>query len=916
MEMTEEQYLAHYGILRRSGRYPWGSGGPEQNTGPRSFSEYVAQLKKSGMTEAEIAKAVGAGSSTDLRAALSIAKNEQRASDISQAQRLKDKGLSYTAIAERMYGSKSKESTVRAMLAPGVKDRVDILEATSNMLKDHVEANGPVDIGAGVENWIGVSQTKLKTAVARLKEEGYNVWYKQIPQPGKTGQFTTQTILAPPGMSYVDAIKNVSTIHKFSNDGGRTYLGITKPMPIDSNRVAINYSKKNAKGEEIGGGLEDGVIYVRPGVPDCSLGRAHYAQVRIQVDDTHYIKGMAVYKEDLPPGVDLVFNTNKTDTGNKLDALKPLKSDPDNPFGSSVKPSVIEKINGVDVSKSVMNKVNEEGEWGTWSDNLSSQFLSKQAPLLAKTQLDLTYEQRKNTLDEIMSLTNPTVKQHLLMKFADETDSAAVHLKAAKMPRQSNRVILPMNSLKENEVYAPSFRNGERVVLVRHPHGGPFEIPELVVNNNHPPAKRLLGDAEDAIAIHSKMAEKLSGADFDGDTVLVIPNNSGRVNAKPSLEGLKNFDAKRTYPPYDGMKTMDGGTYNAKTDTVEYAPGKGPSSKTKQVQMGDISNLITDMTIKGASADELAAAVRHSMVVIDAEKHNLNYRESAKANGIRALKQKYQSEPGKTGLGAATLISRAGSDTRIPERAMGPRIDPETGKKIYRPTGKTWVDSKGNTHVRTETVERLSITDNAFDLSSKPGTKMETIYATHSNRLKDMANTARKEAIRTKPIPRSPSSVKHYEAEVKSLEAKLDIALRNRPLERHALALTQATVAAKKAANPDMDKTELKKIERQALVESRIRTGADKKAKRVVIEPREWEAIQHGAISHTRLKSILDNTDLDQIKELATPKSTVLMTTTKRNAAIALLGSGYTQQEVADHLGVSLSTLKRSLGGE
>ena len=913
MEITEEQYLAHYGILRRSGRYPWGSGGPEHNTGSRSFLEYVQTLERSGMSSVEIARALGT-STTKLRAAKSIAKNEQRASDIGQAQRLKDKGLSYTAIAERMYGSRSKESTVRAMLAPGVKDRVDVLQATSNMLKDHIDKHGPVDIGAGQENWLGISGTKLSTAVAHLEEQGYKVYYKKIPQLGNPGKYTHQKILAPPGMSYVDSIKNVSQIAEIaphSPDGGRSYLGITTPMPLSSSRVGVRY-------REDGGAEHDGVIYVRPGVPDVSLGKARYAQVRIQVDDTHFIKGMALYKDDLPKGVDVVFNTNKSNTGNKMDALKKLKDDPDNRFGSTVKPSVVEKdAHGHDVAKTVMNKVYEEGEWDTWSRSLSSQFLSKQSPQLAQSQLSLTHELRQTSLDEIKGLTNPVVKQHLLMKFADETDSAAVHLKAAAMPRQSNHVILPMNYLKENEVYAPRFRNGETVVLIRHPHAGPFEIPLLVVNNNHPEGKRLLGDVQDAIAIHSKVAEKLSGADFDGDTVLVIPNREGKILSQPSLVGLKGFDPKASYPPFHGMKTIDGGTWNETTKAVEYPPGKKASGKLKQVEMGNISNLITDMTIQGAPSSELAQAVRHSMVVIDAEKHSLNYRESARINGIPQLKEKYQGRhPNGSLKGAATLISRAGSEARVPARKMNYRIDPETGKKITIDTNETYTNRSGKVVLRTEKSTKLAETHDAFSLTSDKGpTKMESIYAAHSNKLKAMANEARKEAVRTRAPSANPSAKKAYASEVDSLNAKLDIALKNRPLERHAQALANATVAAKKAANPAMDEAELKKLNAQALAEARIRTGANKKEKRVDISPEEWKAIQAGAISPSKLKQVLENTDLDRIRELATPRTPTLMTSIKRDRAEAMIRSGYTQQQVADQLGVSLSTLKKSLGG-
>ena len=56
---------------------------------------------------------------------------------------------------------------------------------------------------------------------------------------------------------------------------------------------------------------KDGVIEIRSGVDDLSLGDSHYAQVRILVDGNTYLKGMAVYSDDLPDGVDVMFNTNK-----------------------------------------------------------------------------------------------------------------------------------------------------------------------------------------------------------------------------------------------------------------------------------------------------------------------------------------------------------------------------------------------------------------------------------------------------------------------------------------------------------------------------------------------------------------------------------------------------------------------------
>lgn len=871
MIVEEENYLKHYGILRRSGRYPWGSGGNVEARS-RSFIDYIKEMLGFGMSEAEVATGVGM-TTTELRAARTIARNAIKQADIAMATRLKDKGWSNVAIGERMG---IPESSVRNLLKPGAKDKADNLTAISNMLKAQVDEKGLIDIGSGVEAQLGISKQKLDVAVAMLKEQGYIAHNGiKVEQLG-TGHMTEHKVLSPPGTTWGDVMRNrgdIRQIQEYSDDGGRTFLGIEPPTSISSKRVAVRYA-------EDGGTDADGVIYVRPGVDDISLGASRYAQVRIAVDDSHYLKGMAVYKNDLPDGVDLMFNTNKNSTGRKHDAMKPLKSDPDNPFGATIR-----RQHGV------MNVINEEGAWEAWSKTLSTQMLSKQSPQLAKSQLDITYGNKKSEYDEIMALTNPTVRKKLLESFADDADSSAVHLKAAALPRTSQHVILPMNSLKETEIYAPRYRNGERVTLIRHPHGGIFEIPELTVNNNHPPARKNLGDITDAVAINHKVAERLSGADFDGDHVLVIPNNSGKVKTAPALEGLKSFDPQRAYPGYEGMKPM--------------------TSRGTQRQMGDISNLITDMTIGGANDAEIARAVRHSMVVIDAEKKGLNYKQSAIDNGIRQLKEKYQGGPNK---GAATLISRAKSSQRVGERkprsaAKGGPVDKATGKKVYEYTGATYVNEAGKTVPRTTKSKKLAETDNAHTLSS--GTPIEKIYADHSNKLKALANDARKEAVNTKPTPYSPSAKRAYQKEVASLNAKLNVAMKNRPRERQAQVVANTVARAKIQADPNMDKASKKKVRAQALAAARARTGASRQE--VTINWDEWNAIQAGAISTHRLSQILDKADLSEVKKLATPKTPLLMNSQKRTRARAMISMGYTQAEIADALGVSLTTLKTSL---
>lgn len=868
-------YIEHYGTPRHSGRYPWGSGGDENaSQRNKAFLDYVAGLKKQGMTEQEIARGVGLDSTTRLRAAKTIAKNAQKAADISYAQRLRDKGLSNVAIGEKM---KINESSVRALLAPGQKDKVDVLQSTANMLKTETDKKGIIDIGAGVEHHIGISRTKLNTAVSLLEEQGYKVSYVKIEQLG-TGKQTTIKVLTKADMPYSEIYKNrgdIKPVTDYTVDGGRTFESIHPPVSINSKRVAIRYAKD-------GGAEADGVIYVRPGKDDISMGNSRYAQVRIMVDGTHYLKGMAMYKDDLPDGVDLMFNTNKNNTGSKHDAMKPVSKDPENPFGA-----VISRQHGV------MNIVNEEGNWEKWSKNLSTQMLSKQTPALAKTQLDRTYATKKAEFDELSKLTNPAVKKKLLESYADDADSSAVHLKAAALPNQASHVILPIKSMKEHEVYAPNYDNGDRVVLVRFPHGGKFEIPELTVNNRQPEAKKLLGRARDAIGIHHKVAERLSGADFDGDTVLVIPNRDGKIKTMPALVGLKDFDAKREYPAYEGMTPM--------------------SPRTKQVEMGKISNLINDMTIRGANSAELARAVRHSMVVIDAEKHNLNYKQSAIDNNIKLLKERYQ---GSSRGGAATLISNSGTSStiKIPERiprpaAQGGPIDKATGKKVYVNTGAGYVDKRGKFRPATTEVTRLGNVDDAHSLSS--GTVIEKIYADHSNKLKGLANAARKEVVNTKPMQVSPSAKAAYSKEVVSLNAKLNIALRNAPLERQAQLLANTAVATRRDANPDMEPSDVKKIKAQELEKARIRTGAQKQ--HIKLTDSEWEAIQAGAITNNILTQILNHADLDQVKQLATPRTSVLMDNAKKAQATRMLGLGYTQAEVAQRLGVSVTTLKKGL---
>lgn len=899
---VDEYELYHYGILERSGRYPWGSGeNPYQRL--QNFSGEVKRMRAEGVSDLNIAKSMNI-STTTLRNWMSLAKEEKRAADSAQAVRLKEKGYSNVAIGERMGVN---ESQVRSLLKYYESEKKDTLRRTADMIKAEVDEKGVVDIGAGVELYLGLSRNKLASSVELLKDEGYKVMWVPVEQLG-TGKHTNLMCLSKPdGPSFYEVKKDTSLIKAldvYSEDGGFTYERLEPPRSVDSKRIEIRYA-------EDGGVDRDGLIELRRGVEDISLGDARYAQVRIAVDGTHYMKGMAMYSDDLPDGVDIRFNTNKDKSYSKLEVMKPMKADPSNPFSSAIKNDdelTLAQRHYIDKDGkrqlSCLNIVNEEGNWGDWSASLSSQFLSKQNLSLVKKQLGKALTIREDEFSELKNLNQPLVKKKLLESFADGCDAAASHLKAAAMPRQGSHVILPFPDIKENEVYAPNYRDGETVVLIRYPHGGKFEIPTLTVNNKFKKAKDAIGNAPDAVGIHPRVAERLSGADFDGDSVLVIPNNNGAIKTSPALEGLKGFNPSAAYPHYEGMERM--------------------TATQKGNEMGRISNLITDMTIKNAPLDEICRAVKHSMVVIDAEKHYLNYKQSYKDNGIAQLQEKYQ----KPGGGASTIVSLASSKVYVKERKEGvlitdpvtgkkrrQYINPDTGEKLYEETGAThWTIDKKNPDgtplsfkeaPNQQKVTRMSLVRDARELSS--GTQVEESYASYANRLKAMANEARKIAYESNMEKASPEAKKEYASEVASLKAKLEVAQRNAPLERQAQIIAKAEVRAQQAQNPSMDADDVKNAKGKALTRARKKIGASKT--RITFTDKEWEAVQAGAVSPTTLSKILNNADEAEVKQRATPRSATELSVSQQNKIRAMFAKGYTQAEIAEQLGVSTGTV-------
>lgn len=904
---SESNILEHYGTKRHSGRYPWGSGdNPYQHSG--DFLSRVEELKKKGLSEKEILETINDSlpdeykmGLTEFRTARQKAGHDRKALEYDQIRALKDDGLGWKEIGDKLGMS---ESSVRSKYNNAIGEKASQAEKIAATLKEEVDKKGMIDISEGANQVLGVSESKLDEAAYILEAEyGYQRYGVGIRQPTNVRQQTNITVLAKPefdqkyAYQHQDQIDSLGDYH--SDDGGETFTKLQRPSSLDSSRVAIRY------GDE--GGLDkDGVMEIRRGVPDLDLGKSHYAQVRILVDGDHYLKGMAVYSDDLPDGVDVMFNTNKPSGTPKMKVLKEAKADPDNPFGAAIKANGQSMYIGEDGKEhlSPINKLKEEGDWDTMSRNVSSQFLSKQPKKLIENQLNLTVADYKAQYDEIMRYDNPTVKKKLLNDFADTVEGTSMTLKASAFPGQSTKVILPINKIKETEAYCPTYENGTRLALIRYPHAGTFEIPIVTVNNKNVSGKRNLGAIRDAIGINAKVAERLSGADFDGDTVMAIPVTD-KVNIKSTraLKALEGFDPKTAYA------VPEGNPNNVRLMKKEE----------KQREMGVISNLITDMTLRGADEDELARAVKHSMVVIDAEKHKLDYKRSERENGIPELKQKWQirvDEEGATHYGgASTLLSRRKQTVRVPERRGSIRVDKETGEYIYKESGRTFIDPKtGKERKAEDTVSLISETKDARTLSS--GTIQENLYADFSNKLKAMANQARKEAANMKGIQRNPEAAKTYAPEVASLKEKYNNMIANKPKERKAMLIANANIKAKiqeQGLDPTIDKKEIKKISSVEMQRARDSVGASGRKSKITFTDREWEAVQAGAISDNMLTKFLNSSDSDEIVKRAMPKNVTVMTSAKMSKANAMLRSGYSYAEIAKACGVPESTVYSAL---
>lgn len=982
----EEQndILVHYGLGhdddppgRGSGRWPWG-GGDKPFQRPKDFLEAVKRLEAMGKTPKEIAASVGIfsrdsrrkyeGSPSRLKIAIRIAQHEEKLKLIKQARELSEKHIGATEGA-KILGLKN-ESSFRSLLKEGSETMSKSARETADSLKAIIDKEGPKFVGEGVSYQLNITEDRFKEALEILYFDGYEILPGRIKQPNNPKHATTVTVLAPPGtppsVAYDPTKYSFIGDNYISHDGVNIEKGFQYPTSLDSSRLMVRYPKD-------GGDKKDGVVELRPGVKDIDLGEGtHYSQVRILVDGTHYIKGMAVYGDpkDFPPGVDLIFNTSKAD-GTPLKALEPggkqvlkdIGKDPKNPFESAIKEHGGQMYWEDDKGEkhlSLINKRADEGDWGDWSKKFPAQFLSKQPLEFINRQLSATKKESREELDNILALSNDNVKKILLNKFSDAADTQAADLAATSVDGTMYQVLLPINSLPDNQIYAPNFQDGDVVSLVRFPHAGPFEIPTLVVNNsNQEGDKMITKDARDAVGVNANVLKKLSGADCDGDTVLVIPNKNGVVvNSEPMLPGLKNFDIEMEYGDHEGNRIMKKG-------------------RQQQNQMGRVTNLIGDMGIFGATNPEKEKAIKHSMVVIDAVKHRYDWKKSEIDNEIDGLKRTYQKkkavvQSNRDYGGASTLITRAGAEKRIQgeikdgEYRINPvtgksrivRIDPETGEKLWRIEDRPYQfymdpnDRDENGKKRTEADRRMFKTSDENIYRSKDGSKLlpkdqlvlskeyhkydsrpamfftndanslvsvlrhpvELAYADYANYMKSLANEARKATLDLKPIVYSPQANRTYITEVDSLNKKYIELEKRKPVEAEALAEADTMIKGWYADNPGATSEQQGKTKQRLISYCRQKRGLIGGENTLEITPKEWEAIQAGAISSTRLNKLLTRADMAVIQEYAMPRGHEL-TPTQKTRIRNMKASGASNAAIADELGISSTTVANFLKG-
>ena len=313
--IDEVYELKHYGVGHldggRSGRYPWGSGENPYQSDKGSFIGLVSDLKDKKMSDKEIAEALNMTeleyksrwaiamnsyyrsqgwsekkradhfglTINQLRQSVAIGEAEERLYNIGLVTKLKNTGMSVAAISRE---TGIPDSTVRDLLAPGAEEKANKINKISDALKQELELHDYIQVGSGVEAYLGTTKTGLNNALYNLQQQGYVVTSVQVQQQNAKGNKTTVKVLAPPGTTYGQVKENIGNVAlPFEVHIDRDTDDVVKiqyPKSLDSSRIAIRYGDEADK-NGVTGSDKDGVIEIRRGVADLSLGESHYALI-------------------------------------------------------------------------------------------------------------------------------------------------------------------------------------------------------------------------------------------------------------------------------------------------------------------------------------------------------------------------------------------------------------------------------------------------------------------------------------------------------------------------------------------------------------------------------------------------------------------------------------------------------------
>lgn len=94
------------------------------------------------------------------------------------------------------------------------------------------------------------------------------------------------------------------------------------------------------------------------------------------------------------------------------------------------------------------------------------------------------------------------------------------------------QTIYSIFQMPDDEIYAPSFQDGETVIVIRWPYTNNCDFPILKVNNKHRESIAVLGQAKGVAGVSISTIMRL-GADYGGDTAIILPYRKMEGDPQP-----------------------------------------------------------------------------------------------------------------------------------------------------------------------------------------------------------------------------------------------------------------------------------------------------------------------------------------------------------------------------------------------